>query len=398
MPVYLPMLILHSISTLIFLLLSGFFSASETALFSIRREHMAELSAGDFRDRAIHRLLTGTEETLITILLCNLFVNLFIISEVNTLIEMFFPGIIWLRLVGATAILLIFGEIIPKNIAIRTSRPYARFCAPLLEYIRRKITVIIRLFRSVNRRLIYFNSAYILRSPAFFVTREEYSTALRRSREEGLISQGSYALINSFIGISREPVYRCARHRNEGALPAEYSLHGGNTLHGPQKILQQGAPLRTGWFSLNRPVGELLAYLSTEKIDLALINDEYGSFYGYCRLEDIIRFWRNKKRSPCSLTELPCTLTGSTPVEYLAHLIDNTLLEKHRSVNTLNGMICAAAGGIPAPGESICLGDVTVRILDADPRRVLRFQCSPTPGFGHEDTSFEPDCMDSSLS
>ena len=105
---------------------SGYFSASETALFSISstkikffRQH------GDTRKRLIANLVSRPSDLLVTILILNIFTNI-IIQNVASNIFGELSG--WLLKVGVPLFLtLVFGEIIPKVYATRASLAFSKF-------------------------------------------------------------------------------------------------------------------------------------------------------------------------------------------------------------------------------------------------------------------------------
>ncbi len=66
-------MIITYILTILSLLVSAFFSASETALFSIGKEQFESLKSGDKYEQNMYSLLIRGEETLTLILLGNLF-------------------------------------------------------------------------------------------------------------------------------------------------------------------------------------------------------------------------------------------------------------------------------------------------------------------------------------
>lgn len=116
------------------LFFSAFFSASETALFSLSRLELERLkdSPRPFARRLL-KLLSRPRQVLTTILFCNELVNVAIAMVVGIMVYGFFGGLGWqwdalISAVVATPILLMLGDMLPKNLALR----YAPVVAPIL--------------------------------------------------------------------------------------------------------------------------------------------------------------------------------------------------------------------------------------------------------------------------
>lgn len=119
---------------MVLLFFSAFFSASETALFSLSRLELERLkdSPRPFAKRLL-QLLSRPRQILTTILFCNELVNVAIAMVVGLVIYGFFGELSWQwnALIGAlvaTPLLLMVGDMLPKNLALR----YAPVVAPIL--------------------------------------------------------------------------------------------------------------------------------------------------------------------------------------------------------------------------------------------------------------------------
>lgn len=118
----------------ILILGSAFFSSSETALFSLSRLELERLrdSPRPFASRALS-LLTKPRQLLTTILFGNELVNVTIAMVVGTIVYDKFGYLGWrwttfISVVMTTPLLLMFGEMLPKNLALR----YAPVVAPIM--------------------------------------------------------------------------------------------------------------------------------------------------------------------------------------------------------------------------------------------------------------------------
>ena len=112
--------ILCLVLTFLLLLVSGFASGSEIAIFSLSPKDLSKLDRESDRDKKIMMLRKDSERTLATILITNNFVNVTIIMLLNYVFSKVvdFGDAYWLQFICITVLLtfllLLFGEIIPK--------------------------------------------------------------------------------------------------------------------------------------------------------------------------------------------------------------------------------------------------------------------------------------------
>jgi putative hemolysin len=124
----------------ILLILSAFFSSSETALFSLQP---VDLEAMDGRgERHVRQLLAEPRHTLASILIGNETVNIALSTVTAGLLLQLFPGRPWLNVVVVVPILLVFGEVLPKTFAFRFGRNLAPRSAPFLSVFSQLVTPI----------------------------------------------------------------------------------------------------------------------------------------------------------------------------------------------------------------------------------------------------------------
>ena len=117
------------------LLLSAFFSSAETVLFSLTGAQRARLrersSAADAR---IGRCLADKAVLFSTLLVGNTFVNFSLATLGYRLFARGMPGLGWLAVPAMTVLLLIFGEITPKRLALKFAEELAPSYAQLLLF------------------------------------------------------------------------------------------------------------------------------------------------------------------------------------------------------------------------------------------------------------------------
>jgi putative hemolysin len=131
-------LLIQIASLALLLLLSAFFSGSETALFSLNsleKDSLRRRSSGR-KGKFVHLLFSQPDEILVTVLTGNMFVNIFASSIAERLGAQFFhEAAELLSIASMTVLLLIVGEMTPKNLAIRHSLRFAHVSANFLRVI-----------------------------------------------------------------------------------------------------------------------------------------------------------------------------------------------------------------------------------------------------------------------
>lgn len=119
------------------LVLSGFFSGSETALTAASRPAMHHMEqSGSMRARLVNRLRDDNERLIGAILLGNNLVNILASAlATSVLIEMFGEAGIAYATIGMTLLVLVFAEVLPKTYAINTADKSALAVAPVINVI-----------------------------------------------------------------------------------------------------------------------------------------------------------------------------------------------------------------------------------------------------------------------
>ncbi|HET6348247.1 MAG TPA: DUF21 domain-containing protein, partial [Candidatus Krumholzibacteria bacterium] len=121
----------YFVGLVVLLLLSAFFSGSEAALFSLSRSQIRELKARTRGGRLLARLLEQPRSLLVTVLVCNLTVNVFASSFATAVcLRAFGPAGLLIAFVGMSVVVMLATEVVPKVLGLHWS---ARV-APGLSY------------------------------------------------------------------------------------------------------------------------------------------------------------------------------------------------------------------------------------------------------------------------
>ena len=391
---------------IICVILSAYFSATETAFASlnhIRVKNMAE--KGDRRAMLVMKLLGRYDSVLSTILVGNNVVNI----GATSLATVFFVRMLGedagsgIATLVTTLVLLIFGEISPKSMASEFPEQVAMFSAPLLRCIMVVLTPVNFLFGLWKK----FLAKIIKGEEDRAITDEELLTIVDEAETGGSIGEEESDLIRNSIefpdqeavdiltprvdivgveygtsnqeiadifaqtGYSRLPVYREDMDHITGIL---YEKDFYNKIYGSDRSID--SIIRPAVFiTEHKKIDELLRELQQKKIHLAVVVDEYGGTVGIVSMEDILEelvgeIWDEHDeivQEIRKITDCDYVVEGSANLE---KLFDEIGCEREHDSITVSGWILEIAGKVPSRGDVYHYENMTIRILEMDGHRV----------------------------
>jgi len=142
----------------VLLILSAFFSGSETALTAASRPKLHNMAKkGNQRAKTVNKLRADSESLIGAILFGNNLVNIMASAFTTTvLLELFGDAAILYTTIGMTMLVLIFAEVLPKTIALNKSNNMALWVAPpirLMVFIFKPITIFVQMVVRLVLRL-----------------------------------------------------------------------------------------------------------------------------------------------------------------------------------------------------------------------------------------------------
>ena len=406
------------IASLVFLVvMSAYFSATETAFSSLNRVRMkSKADGGNQRAALALELEEDYDRLLSTILIGNNIVNI-TATTVSTvlftkLLPVYGPTV---STVVLTVIILIFGEISPKSLAKENAEDFAMFSAPILR-------VFIALLRPVNflftqwKRLL----TKLLRKKAEDgITEEELITMVDQAEDEGGLDQHESQLIRAAIefndleveeiltprvdvvavedtdsmdeiartfaenGYSRLPVYHEDIDDIVGVIH-EKDFHAAR-YHGREDV--QGIISPVLYTTGNTKISHLLRILQREKAHMVIVVDEYGGTEGLVTLEDIVEelvgeIWDEHDEV---IEEFKKQADGSYLISCsadLTDLFDLFSISDECDANTVSGWVMEQVGRVPEAGDHFVADGLDVTVTKVDHRRVLEIKVVVLPGEG----------------
>jgi Mg2+/Co2+ transporter CorB len=173
--------IVSLLAILVLLLLSGFFSGSETALTAASRARMASLETeGNKRAGVVNRLLGDQERLIGAILLGNNVANISASAIATGLfLSVFGDAGVAVATAIMTALVLVFSEVLPKTYAILHSNTMAMAVAPLIRYLVIILSPFVTAVQALVRRTLRVFGAQIDASSHVFSVHEELRGAIQ---------------------------------------------------------------------------------------------------------------------------------------------------------------------------------------------------------------------------
>lgn len=392
---------------IICVMLSGYFSATETAFSAINRVRIRnQAEKGDKRAALVLQLSENYDSLLSTILIGNNIVNigcssLATILFVKLLGEEAGAGISTLVI---TVVVLIFGEISPKSIAKESPEKFAMFSAPMINGLRIVLTPINWVFGQWKKLLSHLFKT----SGSQGITSEELFTIVEEAQEEGSIDKDEGSLLRSALsfdeleagdiltpridmegipvestqeeaaevfastGYSRLPVYEETLDHIVGIL---YHKDFYNRVYGTDKSIREA--MRPALFiTANQKIDELMQELQKKKLHIAIVLDEFGGTVGLITLEDILEelvgeIWDEHDevvQEIEQLSEREYKINGRASVKKLFDLMDE---EDESEAATVGGWVMEQLKKIPAVGDSFDYKGTHVEVTEMEEKRVL---------------------------
>ena len=407
------------------LILSGFFSGSETALTAASRPRLAQLERqGDKRATVVNNLQENKRRVIGAILLGNNLVNIFASALATSLfIGLFGEGAIPIVTLVMTFLVLIFAEVLPKTYALDhadrmalTIAPVMRVVvaalAPIVEAVTVIVGLILRLVGSPHGPGSVFDSEDELRGAIELHRAEDHV-------EEKEVAQ-ERAMLRSILDLGDVEVSEIMIHRRDveaididlempeiiqAVLSSQYTrlplwkgepdnivgvLHAKDLLRALSERDREidKAALHTilsePWFvpDATRLLDQLQSFRSRRE-HFALVVDEYGSLQGVVTLEDILEEIVGEISDEHDLpvagvrahSDGTLTVRGTVTIRDLNRRFEWTLPDEEAS--TIAGLVLREAQRIPDIGQKFSFYDFRFEVIDRQRNQITLVKITP---------------------
>ncbi|KAA3614323.1 MAG: HlyC/CorC family transporter [Planctomycetota bacterium] len=402
----------------ILILLSAFFSSSETGIFSLTGRDLEKMRRdGNPRIELIERLLSQPRRLIITMLIGNELVNI-TASVISAALVIEFMGgeNKWVNFLIMVPILLLFGEITPKTLAIRHNQAFASFQSQPLEWFARWTSPI----RFAVRTVAEFFITLVIgkeRSRGNLITEDMVRTLATEAIGEGALDSQEAAYIGRIFDFdtktvedvmlprsaiqffpvempltemvtelrrnkfSKVPVYEETRDQVIGVLYARdllaKDLDDEPLLRGGVRPL-----LRKPYFvPETKGLPRMFRDFRRKKLSLALAVDEYGGITGLITMEDLLECIFGEIHSPSDETEGALwkemqagvyEADGAVELAELNQQLGLTLSGEH--AETLAGLLLHHHGELPSIGTAMKINGLACEVLAVDQNRIERIR------------------------
>lgn len=393
------------IPMLICVVMSAYFSATETAFNSINVTKMKiAAERGDRTADLVLRLLGNYNRLLTTILVGNNIVNIALSSMATVLFIELLGGDIGATVSTAviTVVVLIFGEITPKSVAKESPEAFAKFSAPIINFLAVILTPINYIF-SLWKKLV---SLVVKSSGEQAVTEEELLSMVDEVELSGGIDEQESELIRNAMELNENSAADIATPRVDIEAVeknwtkeevAEVFVETGYSrlpvyVDSIDNII--GIIHRTDFYNnydkeniadtmLTKPIfvpttmklGVLLKLLQKNKCHMAVVTDEYGGTYGIVTMEDVLEelvgeIWDEHDEVEEDMSESKgiYTVSGSMDPEELFEELEMDIEEVPYA--TLSGWIMDELNKVPEVGDTFNSNGYKFTVETVDGMRV----------------------------
>jgi len=409
------------------ILANGFFSGAEMAIVASRRGRLRQLAdAGDKAAKTALELASSPDQFLPTVQIGITLVGTLAAayggdSLVSDLAEritahappavdaMARPIALTMFVVLLSFVTLVFGELVPKRLALRRAEDFARLAAPAMKIFSQVTRPLVWLMGASTSAVLALLGAHKQDGPSVSV--DDIEHLLEAGRAEGVLEAVEQAVATEALRLGERMVRDIMRPRIDldaldietppgevlGAIAmAGYSrlpVYEGSLDHilgyvSLKDVLRQnwmGWPIelrkimhRALFVPETMPLDRLLELFQKEKNQLAIVLDEYGGTEGLVTLEDVLEELvgeihdehRHEASQFVQREDGSWLVDGGAGVEDLAKKLGIKLDAVPRDYSTVSGLVLAELERIPATGDTLRWRDVVIEVVDMDGRRI----------------------------
>jgi putative hemolysin len=436
-----PALELLIIALLIFL--NAVFVAAEIALVTVRRTRIDQLIDEGRRGAVRVRELTAQPGRFLAVIqlgitfigfLAAAFAGASLADGLVTLFEGIpavapYASVLGLLIVTAllSFVTIVFGELVPKTLALARPERYALLLAAPVDVIGRVLRPIVWALQKVTdfvNRLLGVSDI-----DQNQISTEELKLLVERGGEQGILEAEEEQMIHAVIELGDRRVHEVMVPRIAmAAVPAASTMDdaiGTIVEYGHSRIpvyeesvdeivgilyakdllpfLRAGVADRPDIRSLLRTpvyipesmtVDDLLHEFQRRKVHIAIVLDEYGGTAGLVTIEDLLEEivgeiqdeYDTEEPMVVRLSDDEARLDGRASVDELSELFDTQLsLEDEDEYDTIGGLIFHRIGGVPSPGDQVTVDGLTLTVETTDGRRVGKVLAVRARGAGEID-------------
>lgn len=412
------------------LLMSAFFSGSETALTASSRSKLrARADKGDAGAEAALRVTEDSERLIGAILLGNNVVNILSASLATALLtRLFGDSGVALATLGMTALVLIFAEVLPKTYAITLPETVAARVARPIRVLTKVLAPVVSVVRAIVRGLLWGFGVRTDANQHMFSIHEEIAGALAIGTSEGTVQKEDRDRLLGALDLGNRTVEEIMRHRSQiemidaddspdailaavlasphtrlplfrgerenvvGVILAkdllravERILRGGDgTLQSIGDMDVMKVAMKPYFIPETTPLDEQMREFLKRRTHFALVVDEYGDLKGLLTLEDILEeivgeitdeFDPKGERQLRPTESGEYIVDGAMTIRDLNRETDWALPDDE--ANTIAGLVIHEAQTIPTEGQVFAFHGFRFEVVARKDNRLTRLKIKP---------------------
>lgn len=415
--------------------LSAIFSSAETAFLSTNRIRMRNLHEdGEKRASLVLDMLENQNKLISSLLVGNNIVNISasaIATKIAT--DVFQDAGVGIATGVMTLLILVFGEVIPKNVAAAHAESWAMVIAPLIRVVSFVLTPLVFLLTKLSDFVVKFSKKYEDEDVPT-ITEDEFKLLVDVGQEEGVFDESESEMINSIMefdeivvkeimvpridivgldgednvnealrliidgGHSRIPVYEGSIDNIIGILYAKdiFAHLNEDFAHLQVKTLVRDAY----YIPETKKVDDLLEELRMKKVHMAIILDEYGGTSGLVTIEDLLEEIIGDIQDEYDAEEDLIVMHSDThliadartPIHDVEEAFDVELDEEildDSEADTIGGLAFEHLGGIPVKGDEVTVDRFHIYVVEVQGRRIAKVKVELLPLTEQEDEENE---------
>ncbi len=414
--------------------LNGFFAGAELAIVSARKPRLAVMERGSVRGARTALKLQENQGRFLSAVQ----IGITMVGVANGAFSgasLAGPAGAWLASLGVPArfaddagfalvivivtyLSLIVGELVPKQLALRSPERIAVAVAPIMDLVTRLTAPFVTLLDASTG--VIFRLLRLDREGDNSVTEEELRHVVQEAEEAGVIEGKERELISGIMRLADRQVRGVMTPRPEVdwidlnateadvrarliATPHSRLLVGEGSIDRIVGVVQardalaallEGKPLGLAGLVRKAPVVPdvadatvALAVLRDADVPMAVVIDEYGHFEGVVTPADLLAAIAGEFRSDMDDEHDPALVmrddgswlvSGSLAADMLAERLDFRLREE-RDYQTVAGLVLAELRHIPTVGESFEAHGFRFEVVDMDGRKIDKLIVAPVP-------------------
>lgn len=401
--------IIQLVIVIILLSASAFFSSAETALMTSNKLKMRNLADnGNKRAAKVLKVTENTDKMLSAILIGNNIVNLTASSISTTLtLKIFGSKLVGIATGILTFLILVFGEITPKNVASKNAEDMALAYIGVISFLVTLLTPVIFIVNTVAKFVISIFNKNGDDNNA--VTEEELRAMVEYSHEEGVIENEEKKMIVNVVDFgdtvagdimvprvdmvmvdekssyeeilqvfreeryTRIPVYEETPDNVIGILNVkDFLLIEDKENFVMKELLRE--PLYTYEY---KKTSALMMDMRKTGANIVIVLDEYGITAGLITLEDMLEeivgeirdeFDADEDEGITKVSDLEYLIDGSTNLDDINDRIGLSLSSEE--YESIGGLIMEKLGRLPVEGEIINFDNIVLTVKKMDHARI----------------------------